>query len=158
MDAENLRRCVWEEMLSAIMRSNYFAELVRHYLILDKGLRVATLVASSCAVVSALPQAPTEVRIIAPIIATAISFWLLVSQYGTMSRDASELHSGWSAIAHDYERLWNNLDSAGAEAEFHKIYESAEGLSKSGTKFPNKKRRTSYWLDEAVKTASARYA
>ncbi len=158
MDAQNLRRCVWDEMLSADMRSNYFAELVRHYLNLDKSLRVATLVASSGTFLAALPQVSTEVRIIAPIVVTAMSFWLLISQYGSMARDASDLHSGWNAIARSYERLWNNLDSPDAEGQYDRIYERAEALSKAGTKFPNKKRRLNYWLDQAAKMATARYA
>jgi hypothetical protein len=50
MDAEMLRKLVWEEMLCADMRANYFAELLRDYQTRDKWLRVAVLVASSGAV------------------------------------------------------------------------------------------------------------
>jgi hypothetical protein len=159
MDVNNLRRCVWEEMLFADMRSNYFAELVRHYLTLDKWLRVATLVAASGTVGTALAQADyAGIRLAVPIVATAVSLWLLISQYGSMARDASDLHSGWNAIKRDYERLWNNLSSSSAEEEYHRIYDEAEVLSKSGTKFPNKTKRLSHWLDEAAKMACARYA
>jgi hypothetical protein len=73
---------------SAEMRANYFAELVSHYLKLDKALRVAALVAASGAVGTALSQWDTGIRLAAPVIATAVSFWLLISQYGSMARDA----------------------------------------------------------------------
>ncbi|HEX3683791.1 MAG TPA: hypothetical protein VHU83_14750 [Bryobacteraceae bacterium] len=158
MDASNLRRCVWEEMLFADMRANYFAELVRHYLMLDKWMRVATLVAASGTLGTALAQVDSGIRLAVPIVATAISFWLLISQYGSLARDASDLHSGWNAIKRDYERLWNNLSSDGAAEDYYRIYDEAEVLSKSGTKFPNKTTRLSHWLDEAAKMASARYA
>ena len=158
MDADILRKCVWEEMVLADMRSNYFAELVRHYLQFDKALRVAALVVTSGAVATALSQLDTTAKLIAPILATAISFWLLISQYGSMARDASDLHGGWSAIKRDYERIWNHLDAAEAEEQYQQIYERAEGLSTSGTKFPNKKDRLNYWLDQAAMYAKARYA
>jgi hypothetical protein len=158
MDATILRKCVWEEMLFADMRSQYFAELVRHYLQVDKGLRVATLVAASGAVGTALSQADLGFKLIAPVLATAVSFWLLISQYGSMARDASDLHGGWSAVARDYERLWNDLPSPKSEARYHQIYERAEVLSKSGTKFPDKEDRLNYWLDHAALMANGRYA
>jgi len=58
MEPDMLRRCVWEEMLTADMRASYFAELVGHYLKLDKWLRVATLLAASGTVVR-MPERTT---------------------------------------------------------------------------------------------------
>jgi hypothetical protein len=158
MDQTTLRTVVWDEMLLADMRANYFAELIRHYTFSDKSLRVGTLVASSGTFATALLGGNNEVRIIAPVLATAVSFWLLISQYGSMARDASDLHAGWSLVHRDYERLWNALDSPDAEATYHQIYDRAEVLSKSGGKFPNKQSRLSYWLDQAAAMAIARYA
>ena len=81
MHPDVFQKVVWEEMLYAQMRSNYFAELVRHYMKLDKGLRVLALVASSGVVVTVLSQANAELlRLGVPVIAAAISFWLLISQ------------------------------------------------------------------------------
>src|SRR5713101_2256993 len=95
MHPDVFQKVVWEEMLYAQMRSNYFAELVLHYLKWDKGLRALTLLASSGVVVTVLSQATAEVlRFGLPIAAAAISFWLLLSQYTSLARDASELHAG----------------------------------------------------------------
>jgi|ERR1700733_10867362 len=157
MEADNLRRCVWDEMLNADMRANYFAELVGYYLKLDKWLRVATLLAASGTVGTALTQLD-PLKLGVPILATAISFWLLISQYVSLARDASDLHAGWSTVKRQYERLWNNLESRDAEAQYHQIYDSAEGLSKTGTKFPYKEDRLNYWLDHAASLATTRYA
>jgi len=158
MDPTTLRTVVWDEMLFADMRANYFAELMRRYSMLDKALRVAALVASSGAFATALLNWNNNARVIAPIMATAVSFWLLLSQYSSMARDAHDLQGGWSLIGRDYERLWNSLDSPNAEAVYREIYDRAEVWSKSGGKFPYKKSRLNYWLDQAAMMASARYA
>jgi hypothetical protein len=64
-------------MLSAAMRSDYFAELVRHYLLLDKTLRVGLLVATSGSVAAALVETGPG-RLIVPVAATAISLLVVV--------------------------------------------------------------------------------
>ena len=158
MDGEKLTRVLWEEMLYADMRANYFAELVRSYQQRDKWLHVAVLVASSSAAVAVLSELPVWAKFVAPLAATCGSFWLLLSQYGTLARDAADLHGEWSAITRDYERLWNNITDPHAEATFHQIYDRAESPSNKGAKFPNRKKRLEYWLDQASKLAMARYA
>lgn len=52
-----------------------------------------------------------------------------------MARDAADLHAGWSRIEARYERLWNRLDDPQAEQTFDAIYDEADSLSKSGTRF-----------------------
>ena len=158
MDAATLRKLVWEDMLCADMRANYFAELVGNYQRWDKWIRVGVLVASSGAVATALSQLDVLFKLVAPILATAGSFWLLMSHYGSLARDAADLHAGWNEISRDYERLWNNLDVQDAETLYYRIYERGDVLSKTGTKFPNKTDRLEHWLDQAARLASVRYA
>ena len=158
MEAETLRRTVWEEMLYADMRANYFAELVRHYQNLDRGIRVCVLAASSGAAATTLSAAPPEIKIALPLAAAAGSFWLLFSQYSIMARDAADLHVGWNSIKTEYENLWNSLGDPNAEARYRQIYDRAEIFSKAGTKFPNKTRRLRYWLEQTTKLATTRYA
>jgi hypothetical protein len=110
------------------------------------------------AAVSALANAPGWLRLVVPLIAVLVSFWLLQSNYGSLALDASNLHEGWNAVHARYERLWNDLDSPDAQARFDEIFESANPLSKSGTKFPNDKKRLEYWLAHAAQMATARYA
>jgi hypothetical protein len=158
MDGTMLRKIVWEEMLLADMRANYFAELLRSYQAKDRWLRIACLVASSGAVATALTQLDVTAKLAAPILATATSFWLLISQYGSLGRDAGDLQGSWAALGRDYERLWNNLSNSNSETTYHQIYDRGEALSRAGAKFPNKKKRLSYWLDQAAALATARYA
>jgi hypothetical protein len=158
MEPATLRKLVWEEMLFADMRANYFAELLRNYQARDKFLRVAVLIASSGAVGTTLAQLDAPAKITVPVIAAAGSFWLLISQYSSLARDAADLHAGWSGVAKDYERLWNHLEDADAEANYQQIYDRGESLSRVGSKFPNKPERLAYWLDQAAALAVARYA
>ena len=158
MDSTRLHTIVWEEMLCANMRASYFAEMLRNYQAKDRWLRVACLVASSGAVVTALTQLDLTEKLVAPILATAVSFWLLIIQYGSLARDAGDLHAGWGGLARDYERLWNNLSDPHAEATYNQLYDKGEALSKAGAKFPYKKNRLNYWLDQAAALAAARYA
>jgi hypothetical protein len=156
--AEVFRRRVWDEMLFAGMRANYFGELVSRYQSLEKVVRVAVLVSSSGAAATVLSSAPEYVKLFFPVAAACGSFWLVFSQYGMMARDAADLHSGWSVAESKYERLWNHLDGPGSEQEFDQIYEQANALSKNGTRFPARKKRLDYWLDHAACVATARYA
>jgi hypothetical protein len=152
------RRRVWDEMLFASMRANYFGELVDRYQRREKIIRVAVLVSSSGAAATVLSSAPEWLKLGFPIAAACGSFWLVFSQYGMMARDAADLHSGWSLAESRYESLWNRLDAPDAEQEFDRIYEQANVLSKNGTRFPYYAKRLEYWLDHAASIATARYA
>jgi hypothetical protein len=145
-------------MLEAEMRANYFGALVLRYQRREKWFRVITLVASSGAAVTAIGSAPPWLRLLLPVSAAVAGFWLLFSQYGTLSIDAANLHDGWNAVHTQYERLWCNLDSPDAELRFYETCEGANGLSKAGTKFPNDKKRLGLLLDHAARMATARYA
>jgi hypothetical protein len=158
MDATTLRRRIWDEMILAGMRANYFGELVLKYQKLEKAIRVAVLAASSGAAVTVLSSFPDVVKLGFPVLAAFGSSWLVFSQYGMMARDAADLHAGWSGIEARYERLWNHLDDPEVEVEFYRIYEQAEALSKAGTRFPNREKRLAYWLDRTAEIVTARYA
>ncbi|MEP6960954.1 MAG: hypothetical protein ABI995_02690 [Acidobacteriota bacterium] len=158
MHATILRSSVWSEMLEAQMRASYFGELVNHYNNLDRALRVFTLAASSGAVAAALAEMHPAAKIGFPIAATVASFWLLFSNYSAMSRDAADLHAGWERTKAEYEHLFNHLDGPEAAAELRRITSAAEPLSKSGTKFPARRRRLIHWMDHAAAAAMARYS
>jgi hypothetical protein len=158
MTYDDLYRRVWEEMVYAQMRSNYFGEMVSKYQKMEKVIRVGILAASSGAAGTVLTSAPDYVKLSLPLIAAAGSFWLLFSQYSMLSRDAADLHSQWNAVETRYEKVFNNIQAEDAQAQFEKIYEDADGLSKAGTKFPVNQKRLGHWLDQSARILTARYA
>lgn|ERR1039458_2579727 len=158
MEAQDFRRRVWDEMLFAAMRANYFGEMVLWYQNLEKWIRVVILVASSGAAATVLAKTPDWLKLGLPIIAAAGSFWLILSQFGMLAREASDIHAGWNSVEARYERLWNSLEEPGSEMLFDQIYDSANALSKAGTKFPNRQKRLAHCLDQASQIATARYA
>lgn len=158
MTYEDLYRRVWDEMLYAEMRANYFGEMVSRYQNREKIIRVAILAASSGAAGTVLSSAPDIVKVGLPLIAAGGSFWLLFSQYSVLSRDAADLHAQWNTIETRYEKLYNEINREGAQETFEEIYEDANGLSKTGTRFPVNEKRLGYWLDHSARIFTARYA
>lgn len=145
-------------MVYANMRANFFGELVRVYQNGDKGLRLGVLVFSSGSTATALSSLPVELRLGLPLLATAASLWLFVSQYSTMSRDALELNTAWEEAASQYEYLFNNLYEQGTEASFFKTFEAAGKLSSKAAKFPQKGSRLASCETKAAALLTARYA
>lgn len=157
MDITTLNQRVWEEMVYANMRANYFGDLVRVYQQRDKWIRVAVLALTSGSMAAALLTLGQSAKIVFPLLATIGSLWLLLSQYSNLSRDASDLTMSWQGIAAKYERLWNNLAESGAEATFDDIYHEADTLSRPGAKFPQRGKRLERWLNYSIEILLARY-
>ena len=158
MDNDTLNRRVWEEMVAANMRANYFADFVHLYQERDKFFRIASLVLASGAVASAIVAVNNPlVRITAPIIAAIVGAWLQFGQYSMLSRDAADLMVSWQSVAGKYEKLWNNLYEGG-EQRFDEIYKDADALSKPGSKFPRDDEKLGMWLDRTLNELNSRYA
>lgn len=158
MEVDKLYRRIWEEMVYANMRANFFGELVCIYQNWDKWLRLVVLILSSGSAVTALATLSMEVRLLLPLLATIASLWLFVSQYSTLSRDALELTTEWEALASQYEYLFNHIHDEGTEASFYRVFETADKLSSKGAKFPQRTKRLEYWEDKAAESLTALYA
>jgi hypothetical protein len=146
MDMTTLNRRAWEELVYANMRACYFGDLLRVYQQRDKWIRVIVLVLTSGSMATAMLTLGESasghwVRILPSLFATAGSLWLLLSQYSTLSRDASDLAVAWQGISAQYETLWNDLQDPDAAAVFDRIYGEAGKLSRQGAKFPQSGKR-----------------
>ena len=157
MDITTLNKIVWEEMVYANMRASYFGDLVRVYQHRDQYIRIAVLLLTSGSMATAVLSLDQNVRLILPVLATAGSLWLLLSQYSALSRDAGELSLDWGNFAKEYERLWNHLADPNAEASYEQIYENAGKLTKQGAKFPQRGKRLEHWFDHSVEMLVGRY-
>ncbi len=158
MDVETLYRRLWEEMVYANMRANFFGELVRVHQNWDKCLRLLVLLLSSGSAVATFSTFPGWLRLALPVVATLASLWLFLSQHSTMSRDAADLNSGWQDFAARYEYLFNHIHDEGTEKAFYETFDAAGKLSAKASKFPQRGRRLQYCENKAAEILKARYA
>jgi hypothetical protein len=139
---------VWEGMLGAEIRSDYFAELSGKYQLGQKVATWTTLFLSSGATISLITALPADlswVRIALAGLAAAMSLYSVVMQNQKLAVDASDLHARWNKLAMEYTRLWENVYVEDALDRLNALDDKIAELSKTGTAFPNRKRSMLKW-------------
>jgi hypothetical protein len=139
---------VWEGMISAEVRANYFAELAKNFHRQQRVVTWLTLVSSSGALVSILAKLPPQFSWVAPILAlmtSALSFYSLAFQNEKKAADAMDLHFKWSSLANEYEQLWENMYVPDAQERFARLNEKAIDLGRLGTSFPINEKSLLKW-------------
>lgn len=144
---------VWEGMLGAEIRSDYFADLTGVYTSRQKFSTLLILLFSSGAAASFLAALPEEMSIIRPglaVITAAISLYSVVMQNQKLAFEASDLHFRWGRLASEYKRLWENMYDDSALRSLNALDDKATELSKSGNTLPNKKRTMIRWTNHVI--------
>jgi hypothetical protein len=139
---------VWEGMLGAEIRSDYFADLSGSYLGKQRLATWSTLFLSSGAAVSFVANIPQDYSFVRPLLAclaAAVSLYSVVMQNQKLAVDASDLHFRWNRLAMDYTRLWEDVYSEDALKTLNALDDRAAELSKSGTSFPNREKKMLRW-------------
>jgi hypothetical protein len=139
---------VWENMLAAEARSLYFADLASRYTRHKQWITGASFFLASGAAASLIGKLPQWVPLVLSggvALASAYSIALgLDRKIGTMSK----LHSAWSQIAAEYDRLWNHTDDDDAEAQLGRIVQREKEPSElAATEAPNDQKRLGQWQD-----------
>ena len=144
---------VWEGLLGAEIRANYFADLSGRYAQKQRLSTWCTLFSSSGAAVSLLASLPGEWAWIRPalaIITAAISLYSVVMQNQKSAVDSSDLHARWSRLANEYQRLWEDTYAESAYERLNVLAAREEELSMAGTAFPNRRRLMEKWEDHVI--------
>jgi len=139
---------VWEGMISAEIRSDYFAELSGGYQSKQKLATWTTLFLSSGATISLITSLPAElswVRIALVGFTAAVSLYSVVMQNQKLAVDASDLHARWNRLSMEYTRLWENVYVDDALERLNSLDDKAVELSKTGTAFPNRRKSMLKW-------------
>jgi hypothetical protein len=139
---------VWEGLLGAEIRANYFADLSGRYAFRQRAATWCTLVASSGAAVSILANLSEQWSWLRPALAlstAAISLYSVVMQNQKFAVDSSDLHARWNRLANDYQRLWDDMYADDALSLLNALSGREEELSKAGTAFPNRRRLMEKW-------------
>ena len=153
MLSETQSRRVWERMLAAEIRANYFADLasrLHHY---QRTATWATLVLSSGAAVSVMAALPAEfawVRVILTLAVAAVSIYSVVRQNQKFAVDAADLHQRWDRLAREYESVWENIYTEDALARLNAIEERESEVSKSSSAFRYDEKRMLKWENHVV--------
>jgi hypothetical protein len=148
MLSEAQQRRVWEGMLKAEIRANYFADLSGAYARRQRIATWGTLVLSSgtaVSIASNLPQDLTFIRFALAATAAGISAYSIVKQNQKFAVDSADLHARWNRLAKDYESLWENVYVDDAANTLKLLDDRATELSKSGAAFPYQERRMLRW-------------
>src|ERR1700722_13460517 len=134
---------VWQGMLGAEIRANYFAELTERYNRRQRLATWGTLFMSSGALATILVQLPSPwawVRALFAAIATALSLYSVVRQNNKLAVDAADLYARWNKLSCEYEKLWEDVTVDNAISLLDHLTDGGVELSKSATAFPTDQR------------------
>ncbi len=130
------RRYVWEDWLSAQVRSSYFADLAGRHQRRQRIITWATLVSSSGAFVTIVTSLPASVLWIRPVLAVftaALSLWSLIAKNERCAIECSDLHFQWNTLAREYQALWEDIDAEAVPEKLKQLRDRSAQLSKTGT-------------------------
>jgi hypothetical protein len=159
MLSESQQKRVWEGMLGAEIRANYFAELSGRYLRRQRSSTWITLLFSSGAVVSIVANLSGELKwlqLVLTLVAAGVSAYSLVIQNQKFAIDASDLHARWNRAAKDFEGIWENVYADDAAERLKAVDERTTELSKAGASFPYSKRKMLHWQEHVERHHLAR--
>ena len=152
MLSEHQQKRVWEGLLSAEIRANYFAELSGRYRREQRFTTWAIVLLSSGAVATfvyaGLPaRFAAWLRPALAVLTAAGSLYLLVARNHERAIDSASLHERWNRMAGKYETLWENVYAEDAQERLRQFDEECAELSTAATGFPYKKRTMLKWQD-----------
>jgi hypothetical protein len=153
MLSEAQQQRVWEGMLSAEIRANYFADLSGQFYSRQRWATWASFVFSSGALVSLLASLPEQYLWIRPalVFPTALlSAYSVVMQNQKFAVDSSDLHARWNRLAKEYEAVWENVYADDALERLNALEDRATDLSKAGAPFKYDKSRMLKWKEHVL--------
>ena len=149
--SETQRTRVWEEWLSAEIRSSYFADLSSTLSERQRGAHWVCLLGASGSVSALLAQAPSWIAPVCALIVAGVSAYSIVAQNQKRSADATDLHFRWNTLASEYQDLWVEIEEGTAEgvSERLKAFAARDSeASRAACGFREDKQRMLRWTDE----------
>lgn len=139
---------VWENMLAAETRALYFASLASRYTGVKQWITGLSFFLSSGAAATLIGRAPGWVPIVLSLVAAGITAYSMAVGLDRKVSTMAKLHSSWSRIAQEYDRLWNHTSDDDAEEQLEKIIQLELEPSKlATTEAPNDQKLLGQWQD-----------
>lgn len=140
---------VWEGMLAAEIRANYFGDLSGRYRLFQRLATGLTFFFSSGAfatfAVKDGPEALVWLRPLLTLLTAAVSAYSFVAQNQERTMNSVDLHSRWNKLAKEYETLWDDMYADDAFDQLQRLDDRATELSKSGAAFPYYEKKMLRW-------------
>jgi hypothetical protein len=141
-------RRVWENMLAAEARSYYFGDLASRYATQKQWITGASFFLASGAAATIIAKAPDWVPIVFSLVAAAASAYSMAVSLDAKIITMAKLHSRWSRILNEYERLWSTTYADDAQDQLDRITQLEEEPSElATTEAPNDQKLMEKWQD-----------
>ncbi len=131
---------LWESLIGAETRSQYFATLVQRLRTRQRWLTGGAFVASSGAAIalftSVWPDHPWAKGLLA-LLSAVLSATSFVSANEKNAIEAADLSYRWQTLAISYRQLWSNMYTSSAPATLQRLATEEASVSKSSTALPN---------------------
>lgn len=114
-------RQVWSGLIGAETRALYFGDLAGRYARRKQWITGSTFFLSSGAAATLIAQAPVWLPMLLAVAAAVINSYTIAVALDRKIGTLVKLHAAWSAIAHNYQRLWNHTYADDAEDEWDAI-------------------------------------
>ena len=108
-------------MLAAETRALYFADLASRFTRTKQWITGVSFFLASGAAASLIGKLPEWVPLIASAVVAVLTAYSMAVGFDLKIRTIAKLHSTWSAIAIEYQRLWSHPDSDNAEEQLYAI-------------------------------------
>src|ERR1700729_143170 len=115
---------VWERMISAEVRSLYFADLTARYSRQKQWITGLSFFLSSAAAAALGAKAPTWAPLIMAALVAVLSAYSISAGLERKVQTMAKLHYSWLQLATDYDRLWNHIYDDDAERELARFVNS----------------------------------
>ncbi len=152
---ENEQRSVWNKMLQAEVRAYYFADLASHYAKEKQIITGVSFFLSSGAAATLAARLPNYIPLILSIIVAIMAAYSIAIGLEKRVIVLSKLHTQWSKLAADYERLWNHLNDEDAAQTYWELLDRGRSASEGALDLPFDQKTLDKWTDFVFKRFQA---
>jgi hypothetical protein len=124
---------VWQKMIEAEVRSLYFGDLAARYIKRKQIITGLTFFLSSGAAATVAAQTARAVPLVLSAIAAALSAYSIAVSLDRKAATMAKLHSAWSQLHTDYDRLWYHWADDDAEIQYEDLLRRARDVSETGS-------------------------
>lgn len=143
---------LWERMISAEVRSLYFADFANRYTRQKQFITGASFFLASGAAASLITKASPWIAVVLSCITALLSAYSVARGLDGATRSMAKFHSAWSELALKYEALWRKTYAEDASEKLEQLIAKEIELStQATTEAPNNQKRMGIWQDHVLR-------